>query len=135
MLTLEEVKDWIKSQDTELSGCIAVGSINGNSEKFVGVYPLRPSGNTQRICIGGSAQTKYQSRSVSVLLHWTDSPVTAEKKAAELYGRFYGLSDTVMGESRVVSADPGPEPISVGKDDRGICEYVIRVKMIYERND
>lgn len=133
MLTLEQVKGWLKSQDSDLNSCIAVGSIDGNKEKFVGVYPLKSSGDSQRICLGGAAQTLYQERNVSILLHWTKSSVQAEAKAIALYNLFYGLSGVVMGTTKVISADPGPEPIPVGKDDHGICEYVIQIKFIYER--
>jgi hypothetical protein len=133
MLTLGQVKDWLKSQDTDLNGCIAVGSIDGNKEKYVGVYSMKPSGSTQRICIGGADQTRYQSRGVSILIHWTNNPAAAEAKAIETYNRFYGLSDVTMGTTHVISVDPGPEPIPVGKDSKGICEYVIQLKILYER--
>ncbi|HEX2986149.1 MAG TPA: minor capsid protein [Caproiciproducens sp.] len=133
MLTLEQVRDWLKSQDADLNGCIAVGSIDGNKDKFVGVYPLKPSGSSQRICIGGADQTRYQERSVSILVHWTNKMSTAEAKATAIYGLFYGLSGVKMGETRVISTDPGPAPIPVGKDSHGICEYVIQLKTLYER--
>jgi hypothetical protein len=133
MLTLEQVKDWLKSQDLSLNNCIAVGSIDGNKEKFVGVYALKPSGNTQRICVGGMDQTRYQERSMSILIHWTKSAVEAESKASAIYLLFYGLSHVSMGTTNVILADPGAEPIPVGKDSQGYCEYVIRIKFLYER--
>lgn len=133
MLTLEQVKDWLKSQDTDLNSCIAVGSIDGNKDKFVGVYSLKPSGSSQRICLGGVDQTHYQLRSVSILIHWTNKMSLAEAKASAIYGLFYGLSGVMMGTTRVISTDPGPEPIPVGKDSKGICEYVIHLKILYER--
>lgn len=133
MLTLEQVKDWLKSQDLSLNNCIAVGSIDGNKDKFVGVYALKPSGSTQRICLGGIEQTKYQERDVSILIHWTKNTVEAENKALAIYALFYGLTQEVMGTTNVISADPGPAPIPVGKDSQGYCEYVIQIKLIYER--
>lgn len=133
MLTLEQIKDWLKGQDTDLNDCIAVGRIDGNKDKFIGVYPLKPSGNSQRICIGGADQTRYQVRNVSILIHWTNKMSLAEAKAFAIYGLFYGLSGVIMGTTRVISADPGPEPIPVGKDIKGIYEYVIQLKILYER--
>ena len=133
MLTLEQVKVWLKSQDTSLNNCIAVELIDGNKDKFVGVYPLKPSGSTQRICIGGAEQTKFQVRWVSILVHWTKNAVAAEEKVTFIYDLFYGLSNVVMGTTNVISADPGPAPIPVGKDPRGYSEYVIQIKFIYER--
>lgn len=133
MLTLEQVRDWLKGQDPELNDCIAVGIIDGNKEKYVGVYPLKLPGSSQRICIGGVNQTRYQQSSVSILLHWTKDAVEAAAKAAAMYGLFYGLTGVAMGTTSIISADPGPAPIPVGKDVRGICEYVIQINFICER--
>lgn len=133
MLTLGQIRDWLKGQDPDLKNCIAVGSIDGNKEKFVGVYPLKPSGGSQRVCIGGSEETRYGTASVSILIHWTKNAVLAEAKANSIYGLFYGLAGVLMGTTPVISADPGPAPIPVGKDAHGVFEYVIQLKMIYER--
>lgn len=52
ILSLEQVKNWIKTIAPETAGKIAVGNIDGNKEYFVGVYDgKRPP--PQRICIGG----------------------------------------------------------------------------------
>lgn len=133
MLTLEQVKDWLKSQDADLKNCIAVGGIDGNKDKYVGVYPLKPSGSSQHICIGGAEQTRYSTAWVSILIHWTKSAIEAEAKAQAVYNLFYGLAGVTMGTTPVISADPGSAPIPVGKDIKGICEYVIQLKILYER--
>lgn len=134
MLTLEQVRDWLKSQDTDLNNCIAVGSIDGNKEKYVGVYPPKSSsGGSQRICMGGAPQTRYLQRGASILVHWTKNASQAEAKAQAIYNLFYGLSRAQMGGTVVISADPGREPISIGKDAHGVCEYVIQLQIFYER--
>lgn len=133
MLTLEQIKDWLKSQDPDLNDCIAVGGIDGNKEKYVGVYPMKPSGNSQRICIGGAEQTKTGTAWASILIHWTKSAIEAEAKAQAVYNLFFGLAGVMMGTTPVISADPGPAPIPVGKDIKGICEYVIQLRILYER--
>lgn len=133
MLTLGQIRDWLTAQLPELHGCIAVGTIDGNKEKFVGVYPLKVSGSSQRICLGGAEQTRYQERGASILVHWTKSAATAESRAMDIYNLFYGRSRVTMGDTLVVKLDPGPAPVPVGKDAQGICEYVIQLKIIYER--
>lgn len=133
MLTLEQIKGWLKSQDPDLNNCIAVGGIDGNKEKYVGVYSLKPSGSSQRICVGGIEQTRYKTAWASILIHWTNSMSAAEAKAQATYNLFCGLSGVTMGSTQVISADPGPAPIPVGKDAHGICEYVIQLKILYER--
>lgn len=132
MLTLEQVADWIEASVKELTGIVSVGCIDGNKEKYVGVYPLR-GGTAQRICIGGKEQTKYQSKRVSVLIHWTKDMRQAEQKANEMYELLYGLTNVQMGDTKVVLIDAGEAPVPVGKDTQGICEFVIQATILHER--
>ncbi len=133
MLTLEQIKDWLKSQDPELKNCIAVGGIDGNKEKYVGVYSLKPPGSSQRICVGGIEQTRHSTAWARLLIHWTNNMIVAEAKAQAVYSLLYGLSNVMMGSTLAISADPGPAPIPVGRDAHGFCEYVIQIKILYER--
>ncbi|WP_085833502.1 phage tail terminator protein [Clostridium merdae] len=133
MLTLGQLRDWIKMQMPELRDCIAVGSIDGNKDKFVGVYPLKLPSSMQRICLGGEEQTGYQERGASILLHWTKNVDEAEQQAMELYRLFYGSSRVVMGDNLAIKIDPGAGPIPVGKDKNGVSEFVVQIKITYER--
>ncbi len=131
MLMLSDVREWLKSLDPELVEKISVGSIDGNAEKYIGVY-ADESGGTARLCLGGQEQTRMQSKQVKLLVHWTNSPVQAEQKAASLWQLLLGTSGQ-FGAYQIKTVDPGAAPISVGRDEKGICEYIIRLKIIYER--
>jgi hypothetical protein len=133
MLTLKQIRDWLEFQDADLNNCITVGQIDGNKEKQVGIYPLKPSGDSQRVCIGGPEQTKFNTAWAAVLIHWTKNAVLAEVKANSVYDLFYGLAGISMGTTPVISVDPGPAPIPVGTDVHGYREYVIQLKIYYER--
>ena len=141
MLTLQMVKDWLKQTIPEAEGRISVGAIDGDQPRYIGVYG-RGGGKSQRICIGGGEQTRYQEKRAAILIHWTGSPVMAEKKALEVYELLYGLSEFTIqdadgsnGDVRVASLDPGEAPVPLGPDRRGIYEYVIEITIQYERND
>lgn len=131
MLGLMDVANWLLEQMPDLQGRIAVGGIDGNERFFVGVYDRKNGSGKQRICLGGLMQTHYQKKQISILVHW-GSPVEAEKKAAEIHNLFFGRSGFHIGDSYIFSVDAGGAPIWVGKDDRGISEYVISVDLLYE---
>ena len=133
-MTLTNVMNWLKSQ-TEVGDGIAVGLVVESDDRRIGVYDGKSSGGNQRICIGGKKNTKYQEKSVTIMVHWTKNPADAEKKASEIYGLFYGLSGVDMDGVKVISANPGNQPEWAGRSARGICEYAIRVKITYERTD
>ena len=132
MLTTENVKNWLKTK-VNIGDGIAVGAIDGNAERYIGVYD-RKTGGKQYICVGGKEQTKTGEKGISVLVHWTNSPVDAEKKAAEIYGLFYALTNELMDGITVYLAEPGASPANVGRDARGICEYVIDVTLTYRKD-
>lgn len=134
MLQLREVRDWILERCPELTGIISIGAIDANQPRYVGVYDT-PSATASRLCIGGLANTKWHTRRVVILVHWTTSPVEAEREAYRIYRLFYGLAHETFGSTQVVMADPGGAPVSVGKDTMGICEYSIPIDLTYMESE
>lgn len=132
ILSLEQVKDWIKTIAPETVGKIAVGNIDGNKEYFIGVYDGKHPPSA-RICMGGYEQTRYAQKSVRILLHWSKVPTAAEAEAQSLWERMNGANGFMMGEIPVVSVDASGAPVSVGRDEYGVCEYVINLMITYER--
>jgi hypothetical protein len=133
MLTTEAVKNWLKEQ-LPLGTGIFVGHIDGNCERFVGVYEKTTPGK-QRICLGGSAMTHDFEKRVSILIHWTKDPVETESFALTIWGRMYAKTRLTMGETKVISIDPGAGPINVGYDHKGVAEFVIEATILYERTE
>jgi len=132
-MTLEQIVEWLKQFLPD--GCgIAAGHIDGNADKFVGVYNARRPGK-QRICLGGAANTKYQEKKISILIHYTDDAVEAEAAAQALWNHLYGKTRIDMGDTRVQFIDPGAAIVPVGRDARGIAEYVIEATIYHERTE
>lgn len=129
-MTLENLKNWIKAH-TDVGGGIQLGGIDGNKERCIGVYPAKQA-FPQRICLGGAAGTLTDELHAVLLVHWTQSQVCAEAKAYELAGLFCGLGHTEMDGAAVYAAD-ATTPIWAGKDSRGVCEYVINLKIICKK--
>lgn len=130
MMTLAQVRDWLKTQ----IDCPAwyIGKIDGSKEQCIGLYNV--TGPAPRIAIGGLENTGTAIKAVSILVHWGKNANLAEQKAQEVYAVLFGKTGAVIGGRRVVMFQmPQPEPISVGTDDYGIYEYVIEVYIIYER--
>jgi hypothetical protein len=132
-VNLENIVTWLKALAPELSDCIAAGGIDGSKEKFVGVYNDNKTKGSSRICLGGAENVRYDYKNVTVLIHWTNNAYLAEKKAQGVFDLIYGSCGFLMGDVSIVSVDPGRGPVSVGKDEYGIFEYVINMEICYER--
>lgn len=112
---------------------VYAGNIDANKVCCLGVYNAKTNG-VKRICLGGKSCTRTLEKRFSILIHWTDNPTTAEKKALEVSDF---LADIKGYECNgfTVKFIIGNEPVPVGRDERGICEYVIEGKIYYERKE
>lgn len=111
---------------------VYAGNIDANTGRCIGVYNGRKSG-THKVALGGEEYTKTNVKYISILIHWTDNPSDTERIAFKILDilanvRNYEYDGGVM---RLLLLN---DPVSVGKDERGICEYVIEGKIYYERN-
>ena len=129
-MTAEQLKNWIKTMDTDFEGRIQLGGVDGNAPKFLGVYPAAINGR-QHIAIGGPVCTSYGTMDARLLLRWGKSQPAAEAKANELWQLFFGLSNVDMDGASVSCVDPGAGPVPIGKGADGIFEYVINLNIIY----
>ncbi|OUP84508.1 UNVERIFIED_ORG: hypothetical protein B5F06_10120 [Lacrimispora saccharolytica] len=134
MLTLADVKDWLKGfQVGEHFYC---GKIDSKPEKTIGVYQRKPSGQP-RVALGGLENTSYEVKQISVLVHWNQYSSQTEEAAASLYEkiRIAGEEGLTIGDTRVFFIRMEvPEPVDMGTDENGVYERVIWFDMIYERS-
>jgi len=128
-VTLAEVKDYLKS----VVDCENwyVGKIDNNKECCIGVFPTY--GVAPIIPIGGIKYKTYDTKAVSVLVHWGKSYSVAEEKANEVFKVLFGR-EIEIGENRVVKIDfRTSEPIGIGTDDKGIYEFTINFIIYFKR--
>lgn len=136
-MTLEHLKNYIKAWVwTDAGGseplCIAVGAIDANRERCIGVYPGRPPAH-QHVCLGGAEATLTGALYATVLVHWGKNMREAMEKAAEIYALFYAWGSGEMDGVRVYAVEPDGGPVPVGRDEHGVCEFVINLKIIFEK--
>ncbi|MEF2969238.1 minor capsid protein [Paenibacillus sp. M1] len=129
MMTLAEIRDWLKTQVSCPQWYI--GKIDGSKEQCIGVYGLAAS--APNIAIGGLENTSYASKTVSILIHWGKNAATAELKAQEVYAALFGQSAEIGGKRVILFQMRTADPVSVETDDEGFYEYVIETTIYYER--
>jgi hypothetical protein len=128
VMKLLNVVRWLKSATDCGAGCFA-GTIDGDAEYCVGVYDGRAP-NVRRVCIGGEGMAGYQAIGVRVLVHWGTSQPEAEEKAQEIASLLFPAPPSMDG-IQVYLCDP-VDTRPLGKDRRGICEYVLETKIYYK---
>lgn len=133
MIGLSDVRDWLKTFGVGQS--FSIGKIDNKKEKSIGVYQ-RKGGSTPRMALGGLAQTGYDIKSVSVLIHWNKNAKETEEAAGELFEKLRNARDIAIGGVSIFMLSlEVAEPQDVGTDDGGVYEQVIWFDLYVERQE
>ena len=109
---------------------VTAGCIDASLDKTVGVYQREPF--VPRECVGGDSS--YQTAKLRILVRWTDSPPEAEKKALEIAELFDGFREIETKDHIIKFADLKAIR-SIGKDEKGVCEYIVDADIIYTEKE
>lgn len=131
MITLAEVRDWIKTFNA--ANNYFIGKIDNKQENSIGIYQ-RKTIDGPRVAIGGRSLTSYDVKSISILVHWNKNANETEKRAQYLYNRLFEAESVVIGGTPIkMIALLQNEPVDVGTDDNNVYERVIELDLYYER--
>jgi hypothetical protein len=131
MITLAEVRDWIKTFNA--ANNYYIGKIDNKQENSIGIYQ-RKTIDGPRVAIGGRLLASYDVKSISILIHWNKNANETEKRAQYLYNRLFEAESVVISETPIkMIALLQNEPVDVGTDDNNVYERVIELDLYYER--
>lgn len=131
MITLAEVRDWIKTFNA--ANNYYIGKLDNKQENSIGIYQ-RKTIDGPRVAIGGRSLASYEVKSISILIHWNKNANETEKRAQYLYNRLFEAESVVIGETPIkMIALLQNEPVDVGTDDNNVYERVIELDLYYER--
>ncbi len=131
MIDLASVRDWLKTFG--VGQFFYIGKLDAKKNKSVGVYQRKLSGQP-RVALGGIGCTRYDVKSISVLIHWNQNARETEAAAQEFFEKLRAAQDVKIGGVPVhILSLEVPEPVDVGTDDSGVYERVIWFDLYYER--
>ena len=111
MMTLKDVKDWMK--ENVRADVWKIGTYDNSKDKTICVRNL--SSNRNKLAIGGLSNTSTAVKGVSIVVHWNKNPDETERTAQSIYELFYGQKP-VIGDYQVIKCDMrNDEPVSVIK--------------------
>lgn len=129
-LTLLEVADLLADiLDFE---DVTAGTIDTALTETIGVYQRGEF--VPRECVG--TDSSYETTKLRVLIRWGTNPTNAEGKAAEIAEILQALRDMPTTSSHIIKFADVKAVRAIGKDEKGVCEYVVDADIIYtERNE
>lgn len=133
MLTLADVRDFISTLNVAVDDNVYCGKLDAKNDKSIGVYPLKQN-RPPNVPIGGIKNSSYNTKGISLLVHWNKSPRNTEVAAQQLYDALLSCRNVEINDSKILFVQHlHNEPISVDTDDKGIYEYVVECLFYYER--
>ena len=129
-MMLSDVRDYVES--LELADQVYMGSLPDKQEKSIGVYNSKHQ-QEYKTALGGPQLASYGTKYVSLLIHWNNSPRLSEKAAMTVFEAVETARSVTVNDELIKFIQPLYEPQDVGKDDAGICEWVIEMAVIYKK--
>lgn len=105
---------------------VYAGAIDASLEKSIGVYPRDEQ--KSRKCIGSTES--YQTVKLRVLVHWTNNPSHAEAQAHSIAEVIESLYEAETS-GHIIKFAELKAVRNIGKDEKGVCEYVVDADIIY----
>lgn len=131
-MLLDDVLEWIKSLDIQFDNYY-IGVLDSKKQKSLGVYNLKRA-TLPIIALGGLKNTSYNIKRISLLIHWNKASDESESKATELFEILMKAKPKKIGIYDVNFIGMLTNgPVDVGRDDNGICEYVIEFEIYYKK--
>lgn len=128
-LKLLEIADLLAELlDTE---SVTAGCIDTSYNKTIGIYQREEF--VPRECIG--TESSYEISKIRILIHWNQNPTETESKVIEI-AELFSSFENMETKKHIIKFAEVKAIRSIGKDEKGICEYVVDINIIYtERND
>lgn len=132
MIYLKDVNKWLKTLNTKFDHYY-IGFLDKKQNKSLGVYNLKRD-NQPIMAIGGLENTSYNVKKISLLIHYSNASDDTEEIADALFKDIINSHPEKIGNHKVQFIGMlTNEAIDVGRDDKGICEYVIEFEIYYRR--
>ena len=131
-MLLDDVFEWIKSLDIQFDNYY-IGVLDSKKQKSLGVYNLKRAA-LPIIALGGLKNTSYNIKRISLLIDWNKASDESESKATELFEILMKAKPKKIGIYDVNFIGMLTNgPVDVGRDNNGICEYVIEFEIYYKK--
>lgn len=132
ILSLKQIKDWVKTLDTSAEH-FYIGKLDNKNDKSIGVYNAKKA-LAPYVALGGLTNTSYRQKAVTFLIHWDKNQDRTEEASNRLYEQMEAKTNIMIGDIKIKYIELLESgPISVDTDDKGIYEMVINAVFYYER--
>ena len=117
----------------ELKPHLRNGAIDKSAEKSIGVFLASSTRSSGKLAIGGLNCTTVRMLPVNIHVKWGSNQREHDLQAIEIYNALLAEESNFMVEdAKIACVEVLDEcPMALGRDDKNICESVIRANFHY----
>lgn len=132
-MTTYTVYEYMKSKFPELSNFMKNGNVDKTERQSIGIFLGSDNRSNGNLSIGGIECTTTRMLPINIIIRWTDNQKLCDDEATKIYDALL-LEDSNFdfNENKfacIQLLDGCPKPL--GRDDKNICETVIRANFYY----
>lgn len=127
------VYSYMKDKFPDVAECLKNGALDLKRQHSIGVFQGSDTRSTGNLAIGGIDCTTVRMLPVNIRIRWSDNQKTCDDKAIELYNALLlERNNFDVGEVKIACIQLLDTcPVSLGRDDKNVCEAVIRANFYY----
>ena len=127
------VYEYMKSKFPELAAFMKNGNVDKKAQKSIGVFLGSDTRSNGNLDIGGIDCTSVRMLPININMRWTDNQKSCDDEAIGIYNALlleksnFTVNDVKIACIQLLDGCP----VSLGRDDKNICEVTIRANFYY----
>lgn len=127
------VYEYMKSKFPELAAFMKNGNVDKKAQKSIGVFLGSDTRSNGNLAIGGIDCTSVRMLPININIRWTDNQKSCCEEAIGIYNALlleksnFTVNDVKIACIQLLDGCP----VSLGRDDKNICEVTIRANFYY----
>lgn len=127
------VYEYMKSKFPELAAFMKNGNVDKKAQKSIGVFLGSDTRSNGNLSIGGIDCTSVRMLPININMRWTDNQKSCDDEAIGIYNALlleksnFTVNDVKIACIQLLDGCP----VSLGRDDKNICEVTIRANFYY----
>lgn len=127
-MTLRAIRDFV--DELGVSEHVYMGKLDSKPEKSIGVYNSKHT-HEYKVALGGSQMSSYETKYITLLIHWDKSPTETEEAGKRLFDALTATRE----KEKIKFIQPLYELQDIGTDDSGVYEMVIEAAFICRKEN
>lgn len=132
-ITTSVICKYLKQKFPDISSFVKNGNIDKRAQKSIGVFMGSDTRSNANLSIGGIDCTAVRMIPINIQIRWTDDQQACDNQAVDIYNELllerqnFDIDEVKVAFIHLLDGAPAP----LGRDDKNICEVVIRANFYY----